>query len=267
MPTDPNETQFEGRLRSILEAYALPGRRIAYALQQPLVYLKDTVGMVLLAANNILPVDGTAGFAKGCFFIKTDAPTGNPGLYTNIGTAAACIFASTSTGHSILYFAAVPASAVACHAALAENASNAFPGPFTSPTIPRSLDCVFDAGWQGGNVVVVGTDQFDEIVSETFTAVAGTTVAGSKVFKTITAAAKATIAGTSDAVLLQTGGKIGLPVPLGSDAVGVLFANDPADFSPPADCPEHLILDATYHSFTPESTPDGAISFKLICNA
>jgi hypothetical protein len=267
MPIDPNETAWEGRLRSVLEAYALPGRRIAYGAQQPLVYLKDTEGMVLLAANNVVPVDDTAGYAKGCFFLKTDSPTGNPGLYTNIGTKTKCVFASTSTGHAVLYFTAVPAAAVACHASVQESAANAFPGPFTSPTIPRSLDCVFAAGWQGGDVTVVGTDQFDEIVSETFTAVAGTIVAGDKVFKTITAASKAAIAGTSDAVLLQTGGKIGLPVPLGSDAVGVLFANDPADFSPPADCPEHLILDATYHSFTPESTPDGAISFKLICNA
>lgn len=263
--TDPNATQFEARLRSILEAYSLPGRRIVMGVQTPLVLLKDDQGKVLLASNNLVPLDGTAGFAKGCIFLKTDALTLLPGMYVNIGTTTACAFASVSTGHQILYYPAVPASGVAVHAAVQESAVNAFPGPFTQPTIPRNLQCVFDAGWQGGDVTVTGTDQFAAVISEVFTAVAGTTVEGNKVFASITGAAKTTMAGTTDAVNLQTGTKLGIPVDV-ADAGILVFSLDPTDFAPPADCPEAFTLDLTYNSFIPETVPDGAVSYKVICN-
>lgn len=260
------DSQFELRLREILAGYSLPGVLTLIGAETPRVYLKDASGNVMIAAGNVLPTDATLGYAKGCLYFKTDAISGEAGLHVNNGTTLSCLFsASSAAGQSVISFSAVPASGVACHAAVQEGAANAFPGPFTAPTIPRSLDCVFAAGWEGGDVTVAGTNQFDEAVTETFTAVAGTTVEGVKIFKTITSAAKAAVAGTTDTVVLQTGGKIGLLIHL-SDAVGLLFANDPADFAPPADCPEHLELDATYHAFTPESVPDGAISFKLICN-
>lgn len=261
-----DETQFELRLRTILEAYSLPGRRIAYGAQTPLVFLKDDAGKVLLAANNVVPVNGTANYAKGCIFIKTDAPSMERGLYTNVGTTVSCVFQALSSGQKILLFSAPPASGVACHAAVAESAANAFPGPFTQPTIPRTLDCVFAAGWEGGDVTVTGLNQFGEAITQAYVAVAGTTVQGTKAFSSILTASKAIQAGAADTVTLQTGGKLGLPVRI-LDTVGVLFVNDPADFSPPADCPEAITLDAVNHTFTPESAPDGAVTYKLLCNA
>lgn len=262
---DPTPTQFETRLRTIMEAYSLPGRRITYGAQQPLVLLKDNAGSALLIANNLVPVNGTTGFAKGCLLFKTDALLMAQGLYVNVGSLASCVFEKISVGQKVLSFAAVPAAGVACHAAVAGSAANAFPGPFINPTLARSLDCVFAAGWDGGNVTVTGVNQFNEAVSEVYVAVPGTTVAGTKIFSSITAAAKATVGAAADTVQLQTGGKIGIFMRL-ADTVGLLFVNDPADFAPPTDCPDGVVLDATYNAFTPESSPDGAITYKLFCN-
>jgi hypothetical protein len=85
-------SQFEDRLRTILEAYSLPGRRIAFGAQTPLVLLKDDQGMALLIANNVIPTDGVVGYAKGCIFLKTDAGAGVSGFYENRGTTASCAF-------------------------------------------------------------------------------------------------------------------------------------------------------------------------------
>lgn len=38
------------------------------------------------------PTDATAGFAKDCFFIKTDAASSTEGLYKNLGTVTSCLF-------------------------------------------------------------------------------------------------------------------------------------------------------------------------------
>jgi len=46
----------------------------------------------LLAAGTTVPTTGTAGYAKGALFIKTDAAYGEKGLYENRGTADACDF-------------------------------------------------------------------------------------------------------------------------------------------------------------------------------
>lgn len=89
---------FSQRIRTLLEAYSLPGRRIAIGAQTPLVLLKDDAGLPLLVSNNVVPVDATAGYAKGCIFIKTDAAAGTPAMYENKGTTASCLFRTSSGG-------------------------------------------------------------------------------------------------------------------------------------------------------------------------
>jgi hypothetical protein len=39
-----------------------------------------------------VPSNGLSGFAKNCFFYKTDAVAGTSGLYTNVGTISSCDF-------------------------------------------------------------------------------------------------------------------------------------------------------------------------------
>lgn len=93
----------------------------------------------------------------------------------------------------------------AVHGAVQESAANDFPGPFTSPDVPRNLTVTFAAGWQGGNVTVVGTDYQGLTISEVFVAAAGTTVVGTKIFKTVVSATKAASAGTTDTATIGVG--------------------------------------------------------------
>lgn len=249
--------QLEVRLRTILEAYSLPGRRITYGAQQPRVLLKDDAGMALIITNNLVPTTGTPGFAKGCIALKTDAAYGTPGLYVNVGTTTACLFSLLSTSASgVFYFENTPAAAAPAHAAVEEGAANAFPGPFTNPTIPRSLAVDFAAGWEGGDITIVGTDQFDAAVTEVIADTPGSVVQGVKIFKTITSASKETVAGTTDTATLQTGTKIGILARL-IDTVGILLCDNAS---------EAVVLDATYHAFTPTTPPNGAHDYKLMCN-
>jgi hypothetical protein len=285
------ESQFELRLREILAGYSLPGKLTLIGVETPRVYLRDTSGNVLNAAGTALPTNGTPGYAKGASFLKTDVPTSERGLYENIGTAAACLFRLagspraadiTLAAGKIIYGVAPGVGAektlslttpsasharcfqfidpvlhgVGVHAAVREDAANAFPGPFTSPAIPRSLQVVFAAGWQGGDVTVIGTDQFDAAVTETFVSNPGATVVGVKVFKTVVSASKTTIAGTTDVCTLQTGSKIGIPS-LVSDAFGLLTCNAVV---------EAVTINATYSSFIPTTPPDGVKDYLLIVN-
>ncbi len=281
---------FEERLRTLLEAYSLPGRRITFGAQQPLVFLKNDAGHALLIANNVVPTPGVAGYAKGCIFIKTDALTTVRALYENVGTTASCSFIVVGrprtadidlTTGKILYgvtnvaaertlsltpdpisvscmyeFLAPAAAAVAVHAAVAESDPNTFPGPFTDPVIPRTLDVVFAAGWQGGDIIVDGTNQFDVVIQETFTSNPGATVNGVKVFKTVTGAAKTVTAGAADTATLQTGGAIGI-LNVIADTFGWLTMDGVM---------EAVTLDATYASFTPTTAPNGVHNYHLLVN-
>lgn len=56
------------------------------------VLARDATEKILLATGLTKPTDGTAGFAKSCLFIKTNASTGTAGLYENVGTTTSCSF-------------------------------------------------------------------------------------------------------------------------------------------------------------------------------
>lgn len=54
---------------------------------------KDSDGYILRATGTTVPVNGTAGYSKGCFFIDTDVAASYQGTWINIGSASACDFA------------------------------------------------------------------------------------------------------------------------------------------------------------------------------
>ena len=157
-------------------------------------------------------------------------------------------------GVAMFYYQDLAATAVAVHAVVREDAALAFPGTFTNPATPRSLSINFGAGWQGGDVTITGTDQFGRVQSEVIADNAGNTVEGVKIFRTVTAAAKELIAGTTDTCTLQTGLKIGIPVPL-LGAWGIQLVNGIAA--------QPTAWDATYHSFTSATGPGGATDYTL----
>jgi hypothetical protein len=134
-------------------------------------------------------------------------PISAEGYYreTSSGTiVGACAFAE-SLG------APATKATVNIHAAFAgDDASNDFPGAFANPDVPRNLRVTFAGGWDGGNVIAVGTNQFGAPVAETFTAAAGTAVVGVKIFATVTSATKGAVGAAADAASIGTGDKLGL---------------------------------------------------------
>jgi hypothetical protein len=154
--------------------------------------------------------------------------------------------------------AGTPATAntTAIHAAVASNAANAFPGPITNPVTPRNVTGVFAASYDGGNITIAGTDQFGADQTEVLTAVANSTVSGTKVFKTITSITKATVGATANAVSIGTGNKLGLGFNFLSG--GILLVDGALDSG--------ATFDATNDAVTPAGglVPNGARAYKAM---
>lgn len=140
------------------------------------------------------------------------------------------------------------------HAGHAASGANAFPGPFTSPDVPRTLQLTFGVGWDGGDVTVVGTDQFDAALSELFTSpgAGGGLVTGSKAFKTVTSATKASV-GASGATC-SIGRYHGLGVTKAITAGPSLVTMDDAN--------EDAVWNRTYHTFSPTTLPNGSHVYR-----
>ncbi len=149
------------------------------------------------------------------------------------------------------------------HAAFAGNsAGNAFPGPFTNPDVPRAVQVAFAAGWDGGNVNVVGTDHFDQAVNETLVANAGNTVVGTKVFKTVTSATKAAVGANAAGASIGRAAKLGVgsaAIPRVKDfntrGVGSLSVDGVT---------EAATFDGTNSAVTPTAAPNGVRRFVAV---
>lgn len=55
-------------------------------------YLYDEAGFILYSTGLEVPVDTTAGYAKGALHVDTNVAAGTSGLYVNVGTTAAANF-------------------------------------------------------------------------------------------------------------------------------------------------------------------------------
>lgn len=150
---------------------------------------------------------------------------------------------------------------IAVHAAIrGDTAVTPVTTAITNPVVPRNLAVVMGADhYDGGDVTVTGTDQYDKVISEVFTAGLGVTRIGSKVFKTVTSIAHALL-GTSveveNAFTVQTGSKIGVLVDF-MDAYAMGMCDG---------VPEKAVLDLTNNSVLFTTAPNGTRVFTLLCN-
>lgn len=141
--------------------------------------------------------------------------------------------------------------------ALYDDTDADFPGPFTNPDVPRNLRVTYSADWDGGDVTVSGTNQFDEVIEETFPAGDNEAKVGVKIFKTVTGAVKELPAGvTGSGASIGTGDKLGLPTPI-LDEVGLAFVAATA---------EAVTLDDDVSGMTPTTTPS-ATTYLVLVNA
>ena len=149
------------------------------------------------------------------------------------------------------------AKGVDVHAAIASDNASAVTTSITNPAIPRSLQVVFAASWDGGDITIVGTDQFDAAVTEVIPDTANSTVEGVKIFKTVTSISNETVGtGGSRTATVQTGPKIGLLQSLVGE-YGTLATNDAM---------EAATWDATYSAFTPTTAPNGTNDYTVVHN-
>lgn len=148
----------------------------------------------------------------------------------------------------------------AVHAAIAGTTSIApVTTGITNPTVPRNLIITFGATWDGGDVVVVGTDANNAPVTETFVTNAGSTRVGTKIFKTVTSVAHTVVGVDAETYSTGTGDKLGLPASP-APAVGspvILYTSGVA---------EAVTFDSTLNAFTPTNVPNGTRSYVLSFN-
>lgn len=162
------------------------------------------------------------------------------------------------TGSETVANLGAPAAAgVAVHAAVPATDPNDFPGPFTDPDVPRTVDVTYGVGYDGGDVTIVGTDQFDQPQTEVNVAVASSTVAGAKIFKTVTAISKAAVGASGGTAAPVTGAILGLPLKLNGATSNVLFADGATEAG---------VWDDTNNSVDTTTAPDGSTVFLVLAS-
>jgi hypothetical protein len=123
-------------------------------------------------------------------------------------------------------------SATGVHAAIALTSSPqaAVTTGITSPTTPRNVTAKGNASGNTGNVVITGTDEAGNTITETIALNGATEVAGLKVFKTVTSIAlpAETHAGT-DTVSIGKGSRLGLGVKLSRNSISNVYLNGVKD--------------------------------------
>jgi hypothetical protein len=182
----------------------------------------------------------------------TGAVTGATGAD---GTGAVTGNSDTTSVARIVGFQAPAAAGVDVHAAIASDNAAPVTTALTNPAIPRSLQVVFTALWDGGDVTVQGTDQFDNPITEVIADNPGATVQGVKVFKTVTSINQQTVgAGGGLTATVQTGTKLGLDVAIDGAGIGLAHVDGAADAA---------TFDSTYEGVTFASAPNGAKNYVV----
>lgn len=145
-------------------------------------------------------------------------------------------------------------SAAGVHAGVAASAANAFPGPFTNPDVARSVQLVFGVGWDGGDVVLAGTDILNAAIGETITnpGAGGGIVTSLKAYKTVTSATKGAVGASGATCSIGRHHKFGVSKQL-SIAIGAVTRNGVSEL---------CTFDATNNTFNPSNLPDGTAVYR-----
>lgn len=101
----------------------------------------------------------------------------------------------------------------------------------SNPDVPRIVSIAFGGHWNGGDILLTGTNKFGATVSERVVGSPGSTVSSANVYSTITKASKtATRApqpgfGDDDAAFLSGGDYLGLPIKPTEDSATVFVGS------------------------------------------
>lgn len=164
---------------------------------------------------------------------------------------------NTQGNVGIVRFTDVPATgSTGVGASLAGNsATNAI--TLTQMAHTRSVRATFAASWDGGNIVLVGTDQDGMPQTETLLSNAGANRDSTKVWKTLTSATKTAVGATANAVTLGPGPLMGFGVGIRPIAnFAMLFVNGVAE--------NFGSVDYTLRTWTPTTAFNGTNDYNVI---
>lgn len=115
-------------------------------------------------------------------------------------------------------------NAVLADNAMASGATTVVTTNITNPDVPRCLTVKGNDGNVTGNVVIAGTNQGGETITETIALNGANVVSGNKAFKTVTSITLPAYAvANTERVRVGTGAKLGLPVKLSRNTVIAAF--------------------------------------------
>lgn len=207
-----------------------------------------------------IPESKGIGIAPNSTFDFFSGDQGSADIETQLGTFSGVSFTKTDAAVSaklLLVSAPAAAGATAVHAAIAATvAAGVITTGLTNPSPPRNLSLVFALNWDGGNITVTGTDQFDNPVTEAFTGASNVTRTGVKIFKTVTSLTKSATGVTANTVTVGTGVKLGVQQNI-LDTNALLWTDGTI---------EAVTMDATVDAFTPTTAPNGTHNYQLLVN-
>lgn len=117
-------------------------------------------------------------------------------------------------------------NAVLADTAMASGATTLVTAGITQPDVPRNLTVTGNAAAVAGNVVIVGTNFANEVITETIVAAATATIVGVKAFKTVTSITlPAWVSAGTERIRVGTGARLGLPTPISRNSVIAAFLN------------------------------------------
>jgi hypothetical protein len=122
----------------------------------------------------------------------------------------------------------------------------------------RSVRATFAASWDGGNIVLVGTDQDGMPQTETLLSNAGANRDSAKVWKTLTSATKTAVGATANAVTLGPG-------PLMGFGTGIKPVTNSAILLTDGVAEAFNSVDYTNRTWWPTTVPNAAHDYNIIC--
>ena len=199
-------------------------------------------------SGKLLKLDAN-GKADGINLTSNTSSSGTAAVTGTSDTASCAIMATENN-------LAPPTAGVAIHAQIIDNVASPIVGGFTQPERPRNLVYTFGAAWGGGNPVITGTDQDDQVCTETPVVNLGSTRTGVVIFKTVTSIAFAAGAGGGTHSLdIATGNKLGILAPY-AVAVGIATVDGVLDLAT-------FTSTAHQRGFTPVSAPNAAKNYAV----
>ena len=127
--------------------------------------------------------------------------------------------------------------------------------PEDQPDVPRNVAVNFEAGWDGGDIIVIGKDQFGYVQATSIPSTPGGQYVDDKIFASVSLLQKTAVGVDPATCDVGTGNTIGIGLPMtGSSSDYVLLVDGVS---------EAVTVDREFSSFTGTTEPTGTAVFAI----